>query len=417
MRKKPLIIVGIVGLLILLLLLVGFSQTESKTERVSWWEFQSIDTMKYSRDIAREKLGDLSFDSVIDQQVKNIAEIGATHIAIATPYDEEFYPYLVRWVDAARKYGLKVWFRGNWSGWEGWFNYPKISRGEHIKKTEEFILKHKDLFQDGDVFSACPECENGGPGDPRRNQDVEGHKKFLIEEYKITKETFRRIGKKVASNYASMNGDVARVIMDRATTQALDGVVTIDHYVSTPEKLIEDIESLTRVSGGRIVLGEFGAPIPDIHGRLSERQQAEWLQDALSKLIETDELLGISYWTNTGSSTQLWSSDGKPRAAQEVIKSFYKAEIIRRRVVDEAGWGIEGAYINIGNKRYFADRNGNFEFPYFEHQNKAKIDAPGFYGQELTIKGQMQEIALKKENEDFLFKIRKLLHDLLGFSK
>ena len=208
-----------------------------------------------------------------------------------------------------------------------------------------------------------------------------------------------------------MNGDVARVIMDRDTTRALDGVVTIDHYVSTPEKLIEDIESIARVSGGSIVLGEFGAPIPDIHGRLSEKQQEEWLQDALSKLIETDELIGISYWTNTGSSTQLWRSDGTPRPAAEVLKSFYKATIAHGRVIDEAGWGIEGAYLTIRDKRYFAEKNGSFEFPYFEHQDKIKVAAPGFFGQELTIEpSQMREVVLKKENEDIWFKIRKFLH-------
>lgn len=414
MKKKIIIIIAVI--VMLLILLFGFSKykTESKEARTNWWEFQSIDTMKYSRDLAREKFSDLTFDQVIDQQVKNIAEIGATHVAIATPYDEEFYPFLKRWVDAARKYGLKVWFRGNWSGWERWFDYPRISREGHIKKTEEFILKHKDLFQDGDVFSACPECENGGPGDPRHNQDPEGHKKFLIDEYKITKSAFKKIGKKVASNYASMNGDVARVIMDRSTTRTLDGVVTIDHYVATPEKLIEDIESLARVSGGKIVLGEFGAPIPDIHGRLSEHQQAQWLQDALSKLIETDTLAGISYWTNTGSSTQLWRGDGTPREAAETLKSFYKAEIIRGRVIDEAGRGIGGAYLAIGDKRYFADRDGKYEFPYFENQGRATVDAPSFTRKEIAIdKEQMQQIILKKENEDIWFKIRKFFHNFL----
>lgn len=396
---------------ILLILLFSFGKTESKTEHGSWWSFQSIDTMKYSRDVAREKLKDPGFDSIIDQQVQNIAETGATHVAIATPYDEEFYPFLKRWVDTARKYGLKVWFRGNWSGWEKWFGYARIDRAEHIKKTEKFILKHKDLFQDGDVFSACPECENGGPGDPRRNGDAAGHKEFLIEEYKVTKEAFRKIGKKVASNYASMNGDVARVIMDRATTQALDGVVTIDHYVEDPEQLSKDIAEIAQTSGGKIVLGEFGAPIPDIHGRLSEKQQAEWLREALGKLIETPSVMGLSYWTNTGSSTQLWSGDGTPRAAAEVLKSFYKATISRGKVIDEAGRGIGDAYLTIGDKHYFTDSNGSFEFPYFEHQNNVKIDAPGFIRQEMAINPeQMRQIILKKESEDLWFKIRKFFH-------
>lgn len=81
-----------------------------------WWAFQSVDTMKHSRDLAREKLHDDSYDAVIDREVRSIADIGATHVAIATPYDEEFVPYLKRWVSAARKYHLAVWFRGNFSG-------------------------------------------------------------------------------------------------------------------------------------------------------------------------------------------------------------------------------------------------------------------------------------------------------------
>ena len=97
-----------------------------------FWEVQSIDTMKYSRDLSREKLKDPSFDTVIDRQVKAIAETGATHVAISTPYDEEFLPILKRWASAARNYNLKIWFRGNWSGWEKWFDYKSISREEHI---------------------------------------------------------------------------------------------------------------------------------------------------------------------------------------------------------------------------------------------------------------------------------------------
>src|SRR3989344_2717782 len=255
---KKISIIAVIAALLILLFSFSKNKTGSKGERLSWWEFQSIDTMKYSRDIAREKLGDLEFDSVINQQVRDISETGATHVAIATPYDEEFYPFLKRWVDAARKNNLHVWFRGNWSGWEGWFGYPKITREEHLKKTEKFILNHKDIFSDGDVFSPCPECENGGSGDPRRTGDAAGHKKFLIDEYKVTKEAFRQIKKNVASNYASMNGDVAKLVMDRPTTAALGGVVTIDHYVATSEKLVSDIEFIAQASGGKVVLGEFG---------------------------------------------------------------------------------------------------------------------------------------------------------------
>src|SRR3989344_1555536 len=105
-----------------------------------WWPLQSVDTVKYSRDLARLKSNDETFKRVIDSQVVNIARTGATHVAIGTPYDPEFVPFLKEWVKVARKHKLKVWFRGNFSGWEGWFNYPKIGRTEHLKMLSDFIL-------------------------------------------------------------------------------------------------------------------------------------------------------------------------------------------------------------------------------------------------------------------------------------
>ncbi len=413
MYKKTIIVLI---LLIFIPFFLSLFKAESGQNRSTWWRFQSIDTMKYSRDLSREKLNDSSFDSVIDMQVKNIADTGATHVAIATPYDEEFYPILQRWVAAARKYNLNVWFRGNWSGWEGWFNYPKISRQEHIKKTQEFIAKHKEIFTDGDVFTACPECENGGPGDPRQTDDIQGHRKFLIDEYNATKTSFAAIGKNVASNFDSMNGDVARVVMDRNTTSALDGMVVIDHYVATPEKLASDVASIARASGGKIVLGEFGAPIPDINGNLTEDEQASWIKDALLKLLNLNGIEGVSYWTNTGSSTALWDENGSPRKAAGVIKTVFKASFAHGVIKDEAGGGIEGAYISIGDRHFFTDSNGEYALPYFENYKKGKIYAPGFINKtvEINTSGK-QIITLMLENEGLWFRIRKFLYNLLNF--
>ncbi len=293
------------------------------------WSFQSIDTMKYSRDLSRQELDNTSFDAVIDTQIKNIAATGATYVAIDTPYDEEFFPMLQRWVAAARKYNLKVWFRGNWSGWEGWFGYSKIDRQTHIAKTKQFILEHSAIFQDGDVFTACPECENGGPGDPRVTGDIAGYRQFLIDEYQVTKAAFKQIGKNVASNYDSMNGDVATVVMNKSTTKALDGIVTIDHYIATPEQLAAKVAALTKQSGGKIVLGEFGVPIPNVNGDMTEDQQAAWISRALQLLENTPNVVGMNYWTNVGSSTALWNDDGSERKAVSAIKSFYNVRLVQ----------------------------------------------------------------------------------------
>ncbi|HVT01501.1 MAG TPA: carboxypeptidase-like regulatory domain-containing protein [Patescibacteria group bacterium] len=396
--------------------LLSFNKKTSASEKPTWWTVQSVDTMKYSRDLSREKLDDPSFDDVIDKQVSQIAATGATHVAIATPYDEEFYPILKRWVVAARAHHLKVWFRGNWSGWEEWFNYPKITRAEHIKKTEEFILKHKDIFEDGDVFTACPECENGGPGDPRMNGDVDGFRQFMIDEYKVTKTSFAKINKNVISNYDSMNGDVARLVMDKSTTQAMDGIVAVDHYVETPDKLVGDLEQISQNSGGRIVLGEFGAPIPDINGDMTEDEQAAWIKSALSKLVDSPVVVGVNYWTNMGSSTSIWNDNGTPRKAVDALKSIYSAPVIEGVVVDEAGGGIPNAYVAVGNRTYITDLGGHYAFSYFGENKTITVSSQGYYNKQVVMdQTKKQTIVLLSVKESFWFKVRKFIHNLVPF--
>jgi hypothetical protein len=286
-------------------------------------KIKSIDTMKYSRDLAREKLKDKSFDSIVERQVKDIAQTGANYVAVGTPYDEEFLPFLKKWVDAARDNNLKVWFRGNFSGWEGWFNYPAISRQTHTQLTTQFIRDNPYLFQDGDIFTSCSECENGGAGDPRITGDVDGYRNFLISEYVSNVQAFKEINKKVNTGYFSMNYDVATLIMDPATTRALGNIVVIDHYVSSPTELALDAKILNKKSGGKIIFGEMGAPIPDLNGQMNNSKQADWINQALSGIFNSPEVIGVNYWVNTGGSTQIWDEKGNAREAVSVIKKYY----------------------------------------------------------------------------------------------
>ena len=297
------------------------------SETRSLWAVRSIDTMKYSRDLAREKAGDPSFDAIIDAQVKAIAQTGASHVAIATPYDEEFTPFLARWVAAARKYNLKVWFRGNAAGWEKWFDYPSITRAEHINLVSKFIILNQALFQTDDIFTPCPECENGGPGDPRSNGDVVGHRQFLIDSFVSATQAFELVQKSVRVGYNSMNYDVALAVMDPATTQGVGGIVAIDHYVASPTKMVADITKLKAMSGGQIFLGEFGAPIPDLNGKMTQNQQAEWLGEVLDQLVINQSVVGLNYWVNVGGSTQLWDSSGTPRIAVATLSAYYTRKI------------------------------------------------------------------------------------------
>lgn len=419
--KRVMLLIAIAFLIMQLFNSTQPTHAKTVANTSPWWSFQSIDTMKYSRDPSREFLSDpVKGKKVISQQVAAIAKTGVTHIAIATPYDDEFLPILNQWVDEARNYNLKVWFRGNWSGWERWFGYAPISRKDHLQKTVAFIKNHPDIFENGDVFTSCPECENGGPGDPRHNGDAEGHKQFLIEEYQAMQEAFRSIDKNVQANMYSMNGDVAKLIMDKKTTQALGGRVVIDHYVRSPEQLMEDIVEIAQLSGGKVILGEYGAPIPDIHGSMSEQQQAEWLKQSLTLLAQTPELDGINYWTSFGGSTEIWKGDGSPKAAVEVLTQFYSPRFVTGSVQDVFGDSISGVRVASKERQTRTTASGSFQLPYFEPEGTVILSATGYKDVvipfELLRDTDNQIFTLEYENPSVLVRL-KLLFSTFAFWK
>src|SRR3972149_6477098 len=379
MKTKLFIILFIIIPLVLGLKLLAIrgKYLGTKASSTNWWEIQSIDTVKYSRDLAREKAKDSSFDEVIDTQVRLIAETGATHVAVGTPYAEEFVPFLKRWVSAARKYGLKVWFRGNVPGWERWFGYPKIDRNEHTSLVREFILANGALFEEGDIFSSCTECENGGPGDPRRS------------------------------------GDVAGLVMDEETTNSLGNIVVIDHYVGSTEKLAKDLKNIAEKSGGKVILGEFGAPISNIHANFNEEEQATWIRLALSEISDIPELMGVNYWTSFGGSTRLWDSDYRPRKAVEVIRGYYKPRVVEGLVSDERGKAVKKADVIVGSKQLLTTNSGIFVLPVNSEKVTITIQADGYITQQLEIDSEKNiEIILIKGEENILFKIQKFIYQI-----
>ena len=410
MKKNLLLVSTVLLLLPFVFKTISFSHNE---ERVDLWPVESVDTMKYSRDHARAMLYDQS-DSLIKDQVSQIAKTGASYIAIATPYDDEFLPVLKRWVTEARNNNLKVWFRGNFSGWEGWFDYSEISRREHLRLLGKFISENANLFEDGDIFSSCPECENGGPGDPRHNGDVDGHRKFLIDEYKVANSAFSSINKKVSANYFSMNGDVANLVMNKETTKSLGGIVVVDHYVATPEKMIKDVRELADRSGGKIVLGEFGNPIPDINGDQTEEQQAEWLNKTLLALSQEPSVVGLNYWTLTGGSTAIYS-EGKERKAFDVLSSYYNVKTVIGKVSTEIGNPVQGAEISFMNHVVNANDEGEFALPDMPYSIHIKVSQDGFNTIELDVDDTNKNslyLTLSRNQEGLLFKIIKFFKNL-----
>ncbi len=406
----------LVGMCIFMYAKTKSALSAEETLHPKFWSVQSIDTVKYSRDVAREKLHDSSFDTTIDAQIKQIASTGATHVAIGTPYDDEFLPYLKRWVSAARTHNLHVWFRGNWSGWEGWFNYPNITAKQHVSQTVVFIKNNPDLFVDGDIFSPCPECENGQIGDPRQTGKIQEFRQFLIDLTNGCETAATEIKKSIICNYHSMNGDVARLIMDKETTQKLGGVVVVDHYVKEPTQMAKDLKEFALQTGGKVVLGEFGAPLPDIHGNMSQEQQAAWISETLNQVIEIPEVVGVNYWTNVGGSTGLWDSHNQPRVGVSSLSQIYQPNEIIIHVKNIIDKPIVSSALYL-DKTFASDKTGSIRLP--KQLNKSVIPAiiiaaDGYKDQGVYLGATEAEttIVLEKQSESIWFKLQVLLFKL-----
>jgi hypothetical protein len=282
--------------------------------------------MKHSRDEARRRLSAQNYDLAVDAQVRAIADTGANYVAIGTPYDKEFLPILRLWVDGARKNGLNVWFRGNFSGWEGWFGYNKdVDREKHMEMLADFISENPNIFEDGDIFTACPECENGGPGDPRHETGMEDFRKFMIDERRVADTSFTKIDKRVFTNFNSMNLDVARRVYDRQTLEAMDNLIVFDHYVKEPVDFVNQINELVQVTGAQVVLGEVGAPLLQFTGEMDQDQQAIWVDQLFALLSRNEKIIGVNWWVNAGGESAIFSDDNEPLKAKFSLEKYFKS--------------------------------------------------------------------------------------------
>lgn len=334
----------------------------SRAQDVQLWEIRSVDTMKTSRDKARDKLADASYDAAIDKQLSAIRSLGANYVALGTPYDDEFIPYLTRWVKHARQHKLKVWFRGNFSRWEGWFEYPKdMTPDEHLTATASFIKKNPDLFEDGDIFDPCPECENAKywPQPAANGQFNE----FLMSQKTVTESSFRQIDRQVMSNVFSVIGGRAREVMAPQTAAALGNVVTIDHYIKDPKNMGEYIHYFATDLGARTLVGEYGAPIPDINGDITEVDQAAHVDAVLGELYKgRRDVYGINYYVLSEGTTALLNDDGTEREAAQVVKKYFSPAVITGTVSNTLGDALDGVVVatSDGFSTVETDKNGYY---------------------------------------------------------
>lgn len=353
-------------IILLACLIAGFAPKAFAEPAATLWQYQCIDTMKDSRDNARNWSNRTDLIPLVTKEISAIKSLGANCVSVGTPYDDEFGAYLRVWVDQAHKQGLKIWFRGNLAGWEGWFSYPLLSGvSEHHEKIKHFILSHPSYFNDGDIFTPAPEPEAGKIiGDPRNSESQKREfLDFLVDSYDNCVSSFELIDVKAVCGFFSTNGDIAKHILTPETVAKIGNVVVVDHYVSDPSVLVSDLVNLQEKFKTKIMLGEFGAPIPDLNGNMSQSQQADFINTVFKGLVEhRDFMLGANYWVLTDGSSALYGPNLTPREAAAVVKNYYIPASIKGAVTDTQGKKLSGVQVKLENgpEKVNTDENGQY---------------------------------------------------------
>ena len=375
------------------------------------WDVCSIDTMKLSRDKARQELYHPEFDKKIAEQIAQIKNTGANFVSIGTPYDKEFLPYLRRWVKAAREQDLNVYFRGNWSEWEGWFEYPKsMTPEEHLQRTTQFIVSQPDLFEDGDIFDPCPECENAGFW-PQNDKNSD-YQQFIQKQQTVIQEAFQKISKKVQVRQSIIGGR-AKDVLDQTTFDKLGNLIFIDHYVSKPKVMTAFVDYFTSLNT-KVVVSEFGAPIPDLNGNMTEKQQADFVRNILEALyLKNEAVLGLNYWVLSHGTTSLVEESGREKNSYLVLQEYFSPQIVEGKVVDELEKPLSGVPITTKDGlKVLTDQNGFYRLKYPVRSQELKIEADKYTSQTASIakgeKGSIttQNFILKPEDPSLFYSLK-----------
>lgn len=353
----------LISVFVVLTLFVCASSVEAQN---TTWAVQSVDTMKTSRDQTLYKMSDPSYDSHIQKEVEEVKNLGATHITVDGAYDPQYIGWIKRWVAQARKEKLRVWYRGNFSGWHGWFGPKNMTREEHMSATREFITKNPDLFEDGDIFTACPECEYGGPGNPLETGDIAGFRMFMIDEVGMMKKSFAEIEKNVNVTSTSLNPDVAKKVIDAETLRQLDNTITLDYFFKDISVLQQGLDYFRQKHPGvKFVIGEFGAPIPEINGSMTPNEKSIFIDSVFRYLYMQNDVIGVNYWVTTGGATELFDAKLNPTNSADTVKKYFDPRIISGVVRNQYNRPISDVTVSlIGMEKFTAtDQNGAYHLP------------------------------------------------------
>ena len=240
------------------------------------WEAQGVSTMKLSKDRVCDQLSHVEINLVASRA----KELGATHLAIETPYDNpdcgSALIYTRNWVSAARAQGLNVIHRHMFTRMEGIYGQQKDPTLNYSQMIYDYIITNPDLFAAGDFVMPIPEPDNAGIrgfncGSGCMFPDTATFNTFVRQIYGSTTQALAIInhGSDVQISCCSFSGftaagldnpDWTDGILEQQTQLALGKVISLDHYPQSGYTMAGDLAELHQIHPDWTVdMGEWGA--------------------------------------------------------------------------------------------------------------------------------------------------------------
>ncbi len=317
------------------------------------FRLQSADVMKWSKDDLFSQKTDAQMAAVALQ----LKSLGATHVAVATPYDDpSAYPggpapegYLERWIVAIRGQGMHVFFRRQWLSWEGIYGVAKnTARGigttpnvlNGTDTTSYLALTYLywkanagHLVQAGDIVCPCPEPENGGINGvtgsaPYQFTNANLFRAWLRDAVTVVNQALEPsnlkgsvfVGLYGTSGFIVFgNGGNPKGFLDDRTVEAL-AIVGMDDYPTPASNMGADLDAYRALYQLPLALTEWGT-INESND--ADRQAA--IDAVTSSLKARPWTVGMNYWSVIGGANEdiLDAAAITPKAGYARLQAAY----------------------------------------------------------------------------------------------
>lgn len=301
------------------------------------WDIQGVDVMKYSKDVVCAPPS----DEFIASQAAKAKELGVTHVAVATPYENpscgNSLTLTTKWVNAIRAEGLKVWHRHMPLAHEGIYSTPKHRSPDghrFLKIITDWITVNRSLIKPGDIFTPIPEPQNGGISGITHCPQIcqYSHAAEFNEWIRLAQLTTELAinDPEVKVGYYGFDGFIVWGdnnpdwqgigFLEAATVTAMDNVIAIDHYPATNTTMAQDLdEAHAKWPQADFVIGEWGTIFQSTD---AEREQA--VIDSMGASARS-YVKGFNYWhLGPGGNEGLINNDNTNRAHFDEVKGFYQ---------------------------------------------------------------------------------------------